>query len=846
MNRLVCLTDTTNQLDFLRIERCVNKTVQANAIVVFITISVCLTANTAYGASEFLLQNAANKKYANFSSCLKSSDNLFTLCIDELKEFISAENKYIKVKKTDESKTRLRKIVNYVKQSTDIYIQKSEKTNDIEDYNRATIAATLLTKLSPKFKTEYSSFLDKSTARRQGNNISLGLSSYFKTVKRKEPELQVVQKLIDNAFPVYDSLDANLRSSLDRFFDAFINRYYDYLVDIKNAIESKNIPEVTKLKYRHQAYTAITKIHQVNDRTNDINQIKQEIADTLDQHFKNLKNQTDHLNKRFVSGNDLDGVEVKMQVEYINYFFDMAPIIAQNRFLGFSKVREFPQSDLDDFARHRDFYPQSLNIQRLVNSNSYSDALTKGYASMNDAYQDSLSNEVVRRINLNANSAINYYQKVFRKDKLESLSLLLTLPTKYFSTVSREKRISVLDQFVTLIFEDIDDHVDKENHTTAFETLTKLRRLPAYLDRYQKLHQEKKLSVLDDYAETLFHKVGNLIKNDDYDSAFKHLKFAENVSGYLKRYKVKHEKIIENARRLADGYWLNRIIQVVESESISSAINIINAKMYASDKKKLAAGKIVDFARNEFSNLLEKLGYQGFAIELKSLQASDSVTDTKVKTLKKVISRTYQGWVVDEIKTGKLVSAARHIFEPGNGLSVDMQDELTVDLLDVVNVGSKKNPESMLRVLETMGDINAIPTEIKINIDDLAREIVHSWSMNVAKNGILNCKDWNVLSIGLAARVGLEYVNSPPIGGTKEKGKYYRWPCEIVAVYSSKNLACATGQAFFLVDGIEQSFPNEIQQDGIYWVMGEYNQNKKNALNRLVPVLENTYMSSCF
>ena len=143
----------------------------------------------------------------------------------------------------------------------------------------------------------------------------------------------------------------------------------------------------------------------------------------------------------------------------------MAPIIAQNRFLGFSKVREFPQSDLDDFARHRDFYPQSLNVQRLANSNSYSGALTKGYASMNDAYQDSLSNEVVRRINLNANSAIIYYQKVFRKDKLESLSLLLTLPTKYFSTVSREKRISVLDQFVTLIFEEIDDHVDKENLT---------------------------------------------------------------------------------------------------------------------------------------------------------------------------------------------------------------------------------------------------------------------------------------------------------------------------------------------------------------------------------------------
>lgn len=811
----------------------------------FIIASIYLLAGNAYSASEFLLENGANKKYTDFSNCLKSSNNFFTLCIDELKAYISAENKYIKVKKTDESKNRLRKVVKYIKKSTDIYIQKAEKTNDVRDYDQATIAATLLTKLSPKYKIEYTSFLDKSTAKKQGSTVSLGLSNYFKTIKQKEPELKVIRKLIKNALPVYDSLDASLRSSLDRFFNSFIDRYYDHLAVINNAIESKNFPVVTKLKYRHQAYIDVTEIHQINSRSEDITQIKQQIADTLNQHFKTLKGQTEDLNGRFVSGDALDAIEVNTQIQYINYFLDMGRIISQNRLVGFSKVRKFPQSDIDNLESHRSFYSQSVVVQQLASSQSYSGALNQGYASMADAYQDRLTNEVVRRVNHNANSAYNYFQEVFVGNRLEALSLLLNLPTKYFSDVSKDKRISALDQFVALILKDIDNHVDKGNYSTAFETLAKLEYMPAYFDRYQKIHQEKQLAVLDSYADTLFYKVAALVDNDDYDAVFKHLKFAESISGYLKRFKDKHEEVIENTRRLADSYWLDRIIQMVESGSLPRAITVIKTKIHASDKKQSAAAKIVDTTRSEFSALSQKLGYQELLSELKSLQESGYVPDNKLKTLNEVMTRTYQGWVVDEIEVGEFVSAARHIFESGNGLSVEIRSELNDDLLDAVNVGSKKNPDAMLSVLQTMNDITAIPTETKVSIDNLEQEIVNRWSMNVAENGILNCKDWTALKIGLEARVSLNFMNAPPIGGPKEKGKYYQWPCEIADVYSSTNLACRWKMAFFLVDGIEQSFPDEIQQNGTYWVIGKYNRNEKTTLNQLVPVLDDAYIAAC-
>lgn len=91
------------------------RVMRKNLFIVVINTSIFLLAGNAYGASEFLLQNAANKKYTYFSSCLKSSDNLFTLCIDELKEYISAENKYIKVKKLMKVKTDCEKLLNILR-----------------------------------------------------------------------------------------------------------------------------------------------------------------------------------------------------------------------------------------------------------------------------------------------------------------------------------------------------------------------------------------------------------------------------------------------------------------------------------------------------------------------------------------------------------------------------------------------------------------------------------------------------------------------------------------------------------------------------------------------------------
>ena len=85
-------------------------------LVSIILISIYLMSVSSQAkSSDFLLETTANKKYNDFSACLESTRNFFTLCIDELQQFIIAENKFIKATEADENKNRLRKVVNYIK-----------------------------------------------------------------------------------------------------------------------------------------------------------------------------------------------------------------------------------------------------------------------------------------------------------------------------------------------------------------------------------------------------------------------------------------------------------------------------------------------------------------------------------------------------------------------------------------------------------------------------------------------------------------------------------------------------------------------------------------------------------
>jgi len=694
-------------------------------LVVAIPAVLYAVPGNAYGASEFLLKNTADKKYGDFASCLKSNKNLFTQCIEELKHYITAENKYIRVKKTDDSKNRLRKVVRYIKQSTDIYIQKAEESNDPIDYRKANTAASLLTKLSSAYESEYAPFLKKASARAKGSGVSIKLSKYFSKIGKNEPDLKVVDTLVGNAGPVYDSIDNKLRTSLDKFFAAFVDRYYDHLVRINRSIESNAFPQMSQFEYRHTAYLKVIEITQVDSRSADIGDVKQQIADTMSRHFDELGSQSASLNDRFVSGDRLAAEEVNSQIEYITYFFDMAPIISAHRHSAFIKVTEFPQKILDDLESHRSFYGQSLTAQQSADNHRYSESLNQRYALLGDAYEERLTTESVRRVNRDAGSAVEHYQQIVKKDSLKALALLLALPTKHFTSESEEKRIAALDEFVVVVFKEVDEHVQDDDYPTAFGVLKKAEEIHGYLGSYHGEHQKKQLAVLDDYADSLFRKVSDLIKNDDYDEVFRHLQYAEQVSGYLTRYQTEHDKVIANARKAADQYWKGRIVEIAKSESLSAAVSVINSKMFADDQKQVATKILARLVDKKFKHFSKVMGFASLNDSLRGLQstAGDSSSQTATK-LGELIGRVYEEWIPTEVKSKQLVSAARHIFDAGNNLSDRRRNTLIEEVLENIDKESKNDPKGGIEVLTAMAEIPGLPAEYKTDVNELKEKRV--------------------------------------------------------------------------------------------------------------------------
>lgn len=862
-------------------------------------LSFLVFGGTSVVASEFLLKATSNKKYTDLSNCLKSSDNLFTLCIDPLKEFIIAENKYIKRKNTNESKNRLRKIIKYIKQSTDIFVEKAKKTDNIEDYTRASIAAKFLSKLSPDFKSEYDTFLIKSDKRKQGSRVSLTLSNYFNTIKKKEPDLEVIEKLVRIASPVYESIDANFRLSLDKFFDAFVDRYYKHLVSINKSLEVRNIPDISKLRYRYQSYVIVKKITQVNPRSAEIEQIKKKISVSVEQHFNNIKENAEEINLGFVSGDALDDVIVDKQRRYINYLFNISAIVNKNRLIGFEKVQEFSQIDIKELEDHRSFYTRSLDAQKEAAKNSYSQSLEISKNSIPYAYQERLLNEVINRINLNARSAILHFQSVFEINNRAALRSLLTLPALHFNVATKNSRFDTLDQFVGSILKDIEATADNGRHKKALEKLSQLRGLPNYLVRYGKDHdvkklyvidsyakditqrvdslldnneydlvlstlsgaekfpgyldiyeekyEIKKLHVIDHYAKNVYYEIENLLEKNEFDLVFSALSDAEKFPGYLNKFQEKHIKVSARVINISDDHWLSKIISIAEWESISKAISVINTKIVSSEAKQSASIKLLDFANKGNLKLTQKLGFQNFTAALRQLQANNTLPVKETAILQALISKTYKSWIKNEIKNGEFVTATNTTYEIRNGLSTNVKNELIDKLVKEADRKSKNDPASVTAFLQAFDGNRKISQETTFKFNKLRTKVIKRWSRDIQKNGILSCRDFRVLSLGLNAQSDTEYRYAPPIDGPKEKGNFYLWNCNVSQVISPTNFLCSNflGIGNFLVDGVEYAFPGSIQQNRVYSIIGKYNRNKTNILNRLIPVLEDAYVSSC-
>ena len=709
--------------------------------------------------------------------------------------------------------------------------------------------------------------------------------------------MQVVQRLVTIAGPIYDSLDTNLRMSLHKFFTGFVNRYYAELSSIHNSIESGQLPDVSNLVYRFRAYESVLKITQIEPLFNEIETVQHAISVSSTKHFNAIMDQTEEMNKRFVAGKKLGNSEVETLVEYINYFFALQRLISKNKSFGFEKVQELSTNDLDNLKNHQTFYLGMLTVQQDVSDNLFSDALQKSHAAINYAYKDSLYDELIRRINLNGSNAVDFFNYLFETDDLGAIRSLLTLPTNYFTKISRDKLLNNLDILVVKVWQNVRDNTDNKNYDTALEKLSNLNKLPNYsssykadhevtklyiLDsyaydtfekatmsadqgkyydafetlanislisadsqRYKSDYETTKMYVLDGYAKDLFNNVRYHLEHNEFGLAISELSNAEKVSGYLDRYAETQAEVLQNVRDLRDEYWLLKIVSTVEQDSISAGLSVINGKLHASVAKFSATSNMVDYIDYNKDNLIKNLGFEKFVSDLRLINVNDTLSDDSKFILEKILGHTFKSWISDAIKNADLYGAVKLIYGTDNGLSNDIRNDLLYDLIKSTDSLADENPGTMINFLSMAKSLRYIPLEIRDKFLTLEFDIMSRWSSRVAKNGINSCADFSALRFGLQASSDYGPILNPPLTGPSEKGKFYNWSCRITAVSSPSRFACATGFSFFLVDGVKQTFPDQLQENRRYSIIGEYTRNFRTNNLKLIPVLENTYVALC-
>ena len=874
--------------------------INSKKILSVLAASLCfIFVSSSVKSSDFLLESTANKKYANFSTCLKSAGNFFTLCIDELQDFIIAENKLIRNSNTDKSKDRLRKVVKYLKQSTDIFIDEAYTTNDPTDFERASSAARFLSKLSSEYKSEYQNFISQASARKKGRTVSLALENYFKTVEANEPSIEIVEKLIQIALPIYDSLDDDLRSKLDRFFSGFVDRYVVELELINQAIVSSKVPDDKKLKYRYETYEMIIAISQIDPRSIEISKLKAQIGEAVSNHFKAIQLETNQLNKKFLAGEKLDSAQVDMQVEYINYFFELSSLISKHASSAFDEVPVFSDSDLNNYSNHQDFYLKAVSAQQAVDRNLFSEGIKILQTAIQVSYQDSMEIEIIRRINTYAATAITYFGEIFDKDDVIVINLLLNFPLNYLDTNVSNLRLTALDRFVSDITYTVKKSANDGNHDAALEKLSQLADTPNFLQMYEDEHKAAKVYVLDSYAQELFQSAINLadagdhtnafnklsdlgplapvfiryqtkleaakiyvldsyaqelyntvsylLETDEYDQAISALSTAESIPDYLEHHQTMHDQVLEDARKRNDAYWSLKILPTIKVASISEGLEIINTKIYGNETKQAASSEIIKFATDNSRDLVEKFGFEQHLNELNHIQAKGLLTQNDELILRTSIKQTFRSWVLEEVKNSNIFSAAKLIYETDNDFSEEDKTRLIDDLIIAANQSAKNDPQLVINGLSSTVNLTKVPTNIRDKFIALMLKVGKQWSNDVITNGITSCNDYNALEFGLNAKTDISYIFAPPIGGPAQKNQYYRWYCnDLTTVYSSDNFACEFGGRIFVVDGVKQSFPERPQQRQGYSIIGKYNRNEKNIFGQLLPVLEDAYVASCF
>ena len=351
----MCATQSTNTL--------------AKIVVIFVLLALC--SSSAFGASGFLLKNDANMKFKVLRKCLKTSSNDISKCLFQFVEYLKAEKKALKNNPNDKKTAdRLNKMVLYLKKSADIFIEKSEKTNEVKYHLKASKISELLVKLSPKYEN-YRKII-KSYKNR--SKTSVAVSVFIKEMNRYKYASEAHKSAFKKFVSTLDNKDLNKddRKKLTATGNAIIQRYLKYLESSLTSLINGDVP-VFPLENEHPMYLVARKMQNVTDPSSQIEKTSEEIQTLLTKYYDDLKRQHEDLRQKFLLGKLDKMTEESERVDDFGKLV-LTSIDRVPTFLG--NVPKVSSNEKQSIRAKNILYSQAANNDTLLKSEYETDWIT--------------------------------------------------------------------------------------------------------------------------------------------------------------------------------------------------------------------------------------------------------------------------------------------------------------------------------------------------------------------------------------------------------------------------------------------------------------------------------------
>ena len=230
--------------------------------------------------------------------CIKGNNNDISFCISEFAAYHKSEIALIKASSNkEEFKSRLDKMVNDLKKSTDIFFEIAKADYSLAYYEKASRCASLLMKLSDEYKDYY--IKQKKTVKAQ---ILLG--ALTRKVKRlKYPEVDFTGSFITlagDSLKGYEYIDKKLQSEITGLGQLVVSEFNNYLASTTKILAERNLPDYSNFGNRYTAYKSAVKIPRVDSREGKILDLQKMISIQTGDIYKQMKSLQENLTAAFL------------------------------------------------------------------------------------------------------------------------------------------------------------------------------------------------------------------------------------------------------------------------------------------------------------------------------------------------------------------------------------------------------------------------------------------------------------------------------------------------------------------------------------------------------------------